>query len=159
MVENVLRETQLAPRWLELEVTEELLLHDLETVIRTLRRLSNLGVHISIDDFGTGYSSLSYLKKLPIHTLKIDQSFVSDITVNHDDSAIAKAIITMAKSLGLNVIAEGVEAEKQMRFLYSLGCWKMQGYFFSTPVSAEEFSPFICKPYRHNKPPQNITTH
>ncbi|MRR07309.1 MAG: GGDEF domain-containing response regulator [Deltaproteobacteria bacterium] len=159
MVENVLRETKLAPRWLELEVTEDMLLHDLETVIRTLRRLSNLGVHISIDDFGTGYSSLSYLQKLPIHTLKIDQSFVSDITVNPDDSAIAKAIITMAKSLRLNVIAEGVEAEKQMRFLYTLGCWKMQGYFFSTPVSAEEFSPLIYKPYCHSKSPQDITTH
>ncbi len=159
MVENVLRETRLAPRWLELEVTEEMLLHDFETVIRTLRRLSDLGVHISIDDFGTGYSSLSYIKKLPIHTLKIDQSFVSDITVNPDDSAIAKAIITMAKSLRLNVIAEGVEVEKQMRFLYGINCSKMQGYFFSTPVSAEEFSPFICKPYSHSKHPQDITTH
>jgi EAL domain-containing protein (putative c-di-GMP-specific phosphodiesterase class I) len=159
MVENVLGETRLAPRWLELEVTEEMLLQDVETVIRNLRRLSDLGVHISIDDFGTGYSSLSYIKKLPIHTLKIDQSFVSDITVNPDDSAIARAIITMAKSLRLNVIAEGVEAEEQLRFLYTLNCLKMQGYFFSMPVSAKEYSPFICMPFNRNKPPQDITTH
>jgi diguanylate cyclase (GGDEF)-like protein len=159
MVENVLRETRLAPRWLELEVTEEMLLQDVETVIRTLRRLSDLGVHISIDDFGTGYSSLSYIKKLPIHTLKIDQSFVSDITVNPDDSAIARAIITMAKSLRLNVIAEGVELEEQLRFLYTLNCSKMQGHFFSSPVRAEEFSPFICKPYHQNKLRPEFITH
>lgn len=159
MVESILRETKLSPHGLELEVTEDVMLHDVEAVIRTLRRLSDLGVHISIDDFGTGYSSLSYLKKLPIHTLKIDQSFVSDITVNPDDAAIARAVITMAKSLRLNVIAEGVEVEDQMRFLYSLNCSKMQGYFFSTPVSAAEFSPFICKPYRQLKAPQVNTIH
>jgi EAL domain-containing protein (putative c-di-GMP-specific phosphodiesterase class I) len=159
MVESILRETKLAPYWLELEVTEDIMLQDMETVIRTLRRLSDLGVHISIDDFGTGYSSLSYLKKLPIHTLKIDQTFVSDITVNTDDAAIARAVITMAKSLRLNVIAEGVEVEDQMKFLYSLNCPKMQGYFFSTPVSAEEFSPFSCKPYRQLKTPQDIIMH
>jgi diguanylate cyclase (GGDEF)-like protein len=159
MVENVLRETKLEPRWLELEVTEDMLLQDMETVIRTLRRLSDLGVHISIDDFGTGYSSLSYIKKLPIHTLKIDQSFVSDITINPDDSAIARAIITMAKSLRLDVIAEGVEAEEQLRFLYNLNCSKMQGYFFSSPVPAEEFSPLIFKAYHQDKLRTEITTH
>ncbi|HET6419046.1 MAG TPA: EAL domain-containing protein [Geobacteraceae bacterium] len=159
MVESVLRETRLAPRWLELEVTEEMLLQDMERVIRTLRRLSDLGVHISIDDFGTGYSSLSYIKKLPIHTLKIDQSFVSDITVNPDDSAIARAIITMARSLRLNVIAEGVEDEEQLRFLYNLNCSKMQGHYFSLPIPPEKFSPFICKPYMQTKSPQAATIH
>ncbi len=159
MVENVLRETKLAPRWLELEVTEEMLLQDMETVIRTLRRLSNMGVHISIDDFGTGYSSLAYIKKLPIHTLKIDQSFVSDITVNPDDSAIARAIITMARSLRLNVIAEGVEAEDQLRFLYTLNCSKMQGFFFSSPVPADKYSPFVFKAYQRTKLRPEITTH
>ncbi len=159
MVESILSETGLEPRWLELEVTEEMLLQDMDTVIRTLRRLSYLGVHISIDDFGTGYSSLSYIKKLPIHTLKIDQSFISDITVNPDDSAIAGAIITMAKSLRLDVIAEGVEVEEQLRFLYALNCSKMQGYFFSLPVPADEFSPFICKPYHHGKGHTETTTH
>jgi len=159
MVESILCETKLAPCWLELEVTEEIMLQDVETVVRTLHRLSNLGIHISIDDFGTGYSSLSYIKKLPIHTLKIDQSFVSDITVNPDDSEIARAVITMAKSLRLNVIAEGVEAEDQMRLLYTLNCSKMQGYFFSMPVSAEKYSPFVFRPYRQTKTPQVITTH
>lgn len=159
MVESILCETNLAPCWLELEVTEEIMLQDVETVVRTLHRLSNLGVHISIDDFGTGYSSLSYIKKLPIHTLKIDQSFVSDITVNPDDSEIARAVITMAKSLRLNVIAEGVEAEEQMRLLYALNCSKMQGYFFSVPVSAEKYSPFVFRPYRKTKTSRDITTH
>jgi len=159
MVESILRDTKLAPHGLELEVTEDIMLHDVEAAIRTLRRLSDLGVHISIDDFGTGYSSLSYLKKLPIHTLKIDQSFVSDITVNPDDAAIARAVITMAKSLRLNVIAEGVEVEDQMKFLYSLNCSKMQGYYFSTPVSAEEFSSCFYKPYRQSKAPQDTTIH
>jgi EAL domain-containing protein (putative c-di-GMP-specific phosphodiesterase class I) len=140
-------------------VTEEIMLQDVETVVRTLHRLSNLGVHISIDDFGTGYSSLSYIKKLPINTLKIDQSFVNDITVNPDDSEIARAVITMAKSLRLNVIAEGVEVEDQMRLLYSLNCSKMQGYFFSMPVSAEQYSPFVFRPYRQTKAPQDISTH
>lgn len=159
MVESILCETNLAPCWLELEVTEEIMLQDVETVVRTLHRLSNLGVHISIDDFGTGYSSLSYIKKLPINTLKIDQSFVNDITVNPDDSEIARAVITMAKSLRLNVIAEGVEVEDQMRLLYSLNCSKMQGYFFSMPVSAEKYSPFVFRPYRQTKAPQDISIH
>lgn len=159
MIEGILCETNLAPCWLELEVTEDIMLQDVETVVRTLHRLSNLGVHISIDDFGTGYSSLSYIKKLPINTLKIDQSFVNDITVNPDDSEIARAVITMAKSLRLNVIAEGVEAEDQMKLLYSLNCSKMQGYFFSMPVSAEKYSPLVFRPYRQTKAPQVITTH
>ena len=101
----------------------------------------------------------SHIKKLPIHTLKIDQSFVSDITVNPDDSEIARAVITMSKSLRLNVIAEGVEVEDQMRLLYSLNCSKMQGYFFSMPVSAEKYSPFVFRPYRQTKAPQDISTH
>jgi diguanylate cyclase (GGDEF)-like protein len=146
-VENILAETRLAPCWLELEVTEGIMLQDVDAIIRTLRRLNDLGVHISIDDFGTGYSSLSYIKKLPIHTLKIDQSFVSDIIVNQDDSAIATAIITMAHSLRLNVIAEGVEAQEQMRLLYDLNCHCMQGYFFSKPLASNEFSPLQRKPH------------
>lgn len=144
-VEKILAETRLAPCWLELEVTEGIMLQDVEATIRTLRRLNDLGVHISIDDFGTGYSSLSYIKKLPIHTLKIDQSFVSDIIVNQDDSAIATAIITMAHSLKLNVIAEGVETREQMQFLYALNCSYMQGYFFSEPLPSKGFSSFHRK--------------
>jgi predicted signal transduction protein with EAL and GGDEF domain len=150
MVENILLETGLAPCWLELEVTEGIMLQDVDATIRTMRRLCDLGAHISIDDFGTGYSSLSYIKKLPIHTLKIDQSFVSDIIVNNDDAAIATAIITMAHSLRLNVIAEGVETREQMLFLNSLNCSDMQGYFFSRPLPSNEFSPFECKSHWRN---------
>jgi EAL domain-containing protein (putative c-di-GMP-specific phosphodiesterase class I) len=109
-----------------------------------------LGVRISIDDFGTGYSSLSHIKKLPIQTLKIDQSFVGDITVNPDDAAITSAIITMASNLRLEVIAEGVETEEQMKFLCSVNCHQMQGNFFSKPISAEEISPLIRKPFCKN---------
>jgi diguanylate cyclase (GGDEF)-like protein len=145
MVEKVLAETHLAPCWLELEVTEGIMLQNMENTITTLCRLSELGVHISIDDFGTGYSSLSYIKKLPINTLKIDQSFVNDITFNADDAAIATAVITMAQSLKLNVIAEGVENEDQARFLDSLDCAEMQGFFFSRPLSAEEFPRLMNK--------------
>ena len=118
MVENVLAETNLDPCWLELEVTEGIMLQNVENTITTLRRLSDLGVHISIDDFGIGYSSLSYIKKLPINTLKIDQSFISDITSNPDDAAIATAVINLAQSLRLNVIAEGVENEAQANYLH-----------------------------------------
>ncbi len=159
MVENVLGETKLEPRWLELEVTEGIMIHDIETTSRTLRRLSNLGVHISIDDFGTGYSSLSYIKKLPINTLKIDQSFVNDITTNSDDAAIATAIITMAQSLRLNVVAEGVEAKEQMKFLYSHKCQGMQGYYFSRPLPAGEIQPLLRESHWKDMIPQRATMH
>jgi diguanylate cyclase (GGDEF)-like protein len=149
VVEEILAQTGLSPQWLEIEITEGIMLQDVENTIRTLRRLSDLGVHISIDDFGTGYSSLSYIKKLPIHTLKIDQSFVSDITVNPDDAAIARAIITMAQSLRLNVIAEGVEEKEQMKFLYSLNCTGMQGFYFSKPLPPEECYPLLSRPRWH----------
>jgi diguanylate cyclase (GGDEF)-like protein len=153
MVEKVLAETKLDPCWLELEVTEGIMLQNVENTIATLRRLSDLGVHISIDDFGTGYSSLSYIKKLPIHTLKIDQSFVSDITENADDAAIATAVVTMAQSLSLNVVAEGVELEKQARLLDAIDCSEMQGYFFSRPLPAEEFLPLLNKTHWRSADP------
>ena len=159
MVERVLAETDLAPCWLELEVTEGIMLQNMENTIMTLRRLSDLGVHISIDDFGTGYSSLSYIKKLPINTLKIDQSFVNDITINPDDAAIATAVITMAQSLRLNVIAEGVEDEGQARLLDSLECSEMQGYFFSRPLNAAEFPVLMNKLHWRCDLPQNSTLH
>ena len=138
MVEQVLAEEDMDPRWLEMEVTENVMLQNVDKTIDTLNRLNNLGIHISIDDFGTGYSSLSYIKKLPIQTLKIDQSFVSDIDTNKDDAAIATAVINMARSLRLNVIAEGVETVEQLKMLSDLDCQEMQGYLFSKPVSAEE---------------------
>ena len=147
MVERVLAETELDPHWLELEVTEGIMLHHTEIAISTLRRLSDQGVHISIDDFGTGCSSLFSLKKFPINTLKIDQSFVSDITVNPDDAAIATAVIKLAQSLRLDVIAEGVETEDQALLLDSLDCPVMQGNFFSKPLPGEEFPALMLKSY------------
>jgi diguanylate cyclase (GGDEF)-like protein len=160
MVEKVLTETNLDPCWLEVEVTEGVMLQNVENTITTLRRLSNLGVHISIDDFGIGYSSLSYIRKLSVNTLKIDQSFINDITSNADDAAIATAVINLAHSLGLNVIAEGVEDEQQAKLLYSLECSEMQGFFFSRPLSAEEFPLLLNKQHwRSPVVPQDVTIH
>jgi diguanylate cyclase (GGDEF)-like protein len=138
MVARVLNDARLDPCWLELEVTEGIMLQSSPMTVENLDRLSALGVHITIDDFGTGYSSLSYIKKFPINTLKIDRSFISDITDNADDAAIATAVVNVAQSLGLNVIAEGVETESQMEFLSSINCPEMQGNFFSRPLPATE---------------------
>jgi len=143
MVERVLAETQLEPRWLEIEITENVMLRNEKAAVQTICRLSKLGVHISIDDFGTGYSTFSYLKKIPIDTLKIDQSFISDICSNLNDEAIATAVINMAQCLNLNVIAEGVETEEQRSMLESLNCSEMQGYLFSRPLPADELSRFL----------------
>ncbi len=140
---QALEATGLSAQFLELEITEDLLLEHNQTNIATLTRLRNLGIHISIDDFGTGYSSLSYLKRLPIDTLKIDQSFVRDIGTDPDNKAIASAIIAMASSLRLNVLAEGVETEEQLAFLRAQGCNEIQGFSFSHPLPAEEFEQLL----------------
>jgi EAL domain-containing protein (putative c-di-GMP-specific phosphodiesterase class I) len=108
-----------------------------EGMIQLLGRLAEMGVHLAIDDFGTGYSSLSYLKRLPIQTLKIDQSFIRDVTVDPNDAAIVVAIINMARSLDLDTIAEGVETAGQLALLRSKGCQVGQGFYFSAPVSAD----------------------
>lgn len=134
-----LKETGLNPECLEIELTESLVMTDVERAIGILRNLNDLGVKLSIDDFGTGYSSLSYLKRFPIDVLKIDQSFVRDITVDADDAAIAVAIISLAHSLKLYVIAEGVETAAQLTFLRRNQCDQIQGYYFSRPVPAEDF--------------------
>ena len=128
MIERVLGETGLAPSLLELELTESMLMHHAEETVGILTRLDEMGVHLAIDDFGTGYSSLSYLKRFPIHSLKIDRSFVRDISSDPDDAAIVTAIVAMARSLNLNVTAEGVETEEQAAFLRSLACHQAQGY-------------------------------
>jgi len=122
-----------------MEITESLAMNKAEATIDTLRELKELGVRISIDDFGTGYSSLSYLKQFPIDTLKIDQSFVRDIHTDPGDAAIATTVIAMARSLGLRVVAEGVEREEQFTFLQAQRCDQVQGFLFSRPVSAEDF--------------------
>ena len=136
---RILEQVGLSPEYMELEITEDLLLEHNQTNIITLTKLRNQGIHISIDDFGTGYSSLSYLKRLPIDTLKIDQSFVRDIDTDPDNKAIASAIIAMANSLHLNVLAEGVETDEQLAFLRAQGCNEIQGFSFSQPLPADEF--------------------
>jgi len=134
LVLRTLAETGLEPRWLELELTESLLMQNPEDVVVLLERLSAQGVHLSIDDFGTGYSSLSYLRRFPIDSLKIDRTFIRELTTNPDDAAIATSIILMGKALRLNVVAEGVETRSQLSFLRVMKCQEAQGYLFSPPL-------------------------
>jgi EAL domain-containing protein (putative c-di-GMP-specific phosphodiesterase class I) len=139
-VAQVLRETGVDPCHLELELTESILMQDVESAIRTMCDLKDLGIRISLDDFGTGYSSLSYLRRFPIDTLKIDQSFVREITSDRNSAAIADAIIGMAHRLNLTVIAEGVETEAQLAMLRERGCDQVQGYLVCKPLPAEEMT-------------------
>jgi EAL domain-containing protein (putative c-di-GMP-specific phosphodiesterase class I) len=138
-VQRVLKETGLRPEYLDLELTESVLMQSLDLAVVTLRRLKEMDVRLSIDDFGTGYSSLTYLKRFPIDAVKIDQSFIRDLTTNSDDAAIARAVIAMSQSLKLKVIAEGVETIDQLEFLRYLECDEIQGYLVSRPVPADEF--------------------
>jgi len=131
-----LRRHELPGSALELEITENVIMKDMDIVVQKLRQLSGHGIRVAIDDFGTGYSSLSYLRKLPIHTLKIDRSFVHDIRHDSGDGSIVTAIVAMAKGLGLKLIAEGVETRTQLDFLRGLGCDEMQGFLFSEPLDA-----------------------
>jgi len=139
----ILAETGLAAQHLELELTESMVMDDVERTIGILHELKALGLHLSIDDFGTGYSSLSYLKRFPIDVLKIDQSFVHDMTANADSAAIVKAIISLAHNLRLQVIAEGVETESQLAYLRENRCGQMQGYYFSRPLAADAFEEIL----------------
>ena len=138
-----LAETGLAPQYLDIELTESLVMTDVERTIEVLRELKALGLQLSIDDFGTGYSSLSYLQRFPIDVLKIDQSFVSDITQQTDDALIVMSIIALAHNLKLHVIAEGVETQEQLDYLQQHGCDEMQGYLFSRPLPAAEFEQLL----------------
>ena len=138
-IQNILQETGLPAHALKIEITESVAMQDLDVSIRVLNELNAMGIQISIDDFGTGYSSMGYLKRFPLHVLKIDRSFIQDITQDSDSEVITKAMIVMAHSLKLAVIAEGVETEEQCALLRSLGCDAMQGYFFSRPMPAEAF--------------------
>ena len=135
---RVLHETGPDPRYLELELTGSLLLSNADVMLSVLQELRSMGLRLAIDDFGTGYSSLSYLKQFPVGRLKIDRSFIRDIATNPDDAAITTAIISMAKSLSLKVIAEGVEDEAQMSFLRAHQCDEIQGYYFSKPLAVDK---------------------
>jgi EAL domain-containing protein (putative c-di-GMP-specific phosphodiesterase class I) len=157
VVTGILRETGLDPSYLELELTESLIMQNVESTIVTLKKLNAMGIKLAIDDFGTGYSSLSYLKRFPIDMLKIDQSFVRDITTDPDDASIAKTIISMAHDMKLRVIAEGVETEEQRSFLSLRHCDEMQGYFFSRPVPAEAFE-ILLREHRCLQIGENLTT-
>jgi EAL domain-containing protein (putative c-di-GMP-specific phosphodiesterase class I) len=143
MVSQILRETNLEASWLELEITESSIMQNEEEADRSLRELRALGVTISIDDFGLGYSSLSRLKRFAVDALKIDRSFVADLDDNPDDRAIATAIIAMASSLKLKVIAEGVETEKQLQFLREKGCDEVQGWLPGRPMPADELAKLL----------------
>lgn len=151
-LEQTLSKIQLAPKWFELELTESLLLDNIEQVVHKLQHLKQLGFNISIDDFGTGYSSLSYLKRLPIDNLKIDRSFILELVTNQKDAAITRAIIAMAHQLGVKVIAEGVETIAQSTLLYKYSCDELQGYYFSKPLPAEKLEMFLQQysPTRNN---------
>jgi EAL domain-containing protein (putative c-di-GMP-specific phosphodiesterase class I) len=138
-VAQVLYEEGLPPEYLELELTEGVAVQDPQGAIATMNQLHDRGIRMSIDDFGTGFSSLSHLKKFKVYKLKIDQSFVRDISTDSEDKAIVSAIINMARSLGLTTIAEGVETAEQLEFLREQNCDEMQGYHFSKPLPAEEF--------------------
>ncbi|HQR04964.1 MAG TPA: EAL domain-containing protein, partial [Rhodocyclaceae bacterium] len=142
-VRNLLKRYALPAEWLELEITESMLMHSADSVIALMDALVALGVTLSLDDFGTGYSSLSYLKRFPIKTLKIDRSFIEGTPDDANDCAIAAAIVSMAKQLRHTVIAEGVETMEQAAFLRSLGCEEIQGYLFSPPVPADRFETFL----------------
>jgi EAL domain-containing protein (putative c-di-GMP-specific phosphodiesterase class I) len=138
-VADTLKRYRLDPSWLELEITESTLMHDIDYVIGIMDRISALGVALSLDDFGTGYSSLSYLKRFPIDTLKIDRSFTTGIPLDVSDCAIASTIISMGRKLGHRVIAEGVETVEQMEFLRQAGCDEVQGYLYGRPLPECEF--------------------
>lgn len=144
-VMRILDESELAPEFLELELTESSIMSNAEATIIVLNKLQTKGVAISVDDFGTGFSSLSYLKRLPIDSLKVDQSFVRDLATDPDDAALVMAIVNLAHTLRLRVVAEGVETQEQLRFLRLLRCDEIQGYLISKPLPVEGIEKLLAR--------------
>ena len=140
---NLLDELKVAPKHLEVELTESVATSNPDSAVEMMRKLSATGIKIAIDDFGTGYSSLSYLKRFAVTKVKIDQSFVKELVHDEEDKAIIKATISLAHSLGLKTIAEGVETTEQLSFLQAEGCDEIQGYYFSKPLPSDEFSRYL----------------
>ena len=138
VVAQIIKETPVSPRSIEVEITETAMMQHEKLAVEVLQRLKGIGITVSLDDFGTGYSSLSYLRQFPVDTVKIDRSFITELTTDPDDAAITAAIISMAKTLNLTIVAEGVETEEQLEILRGFGCDEMQGYLFSPPVPADE---------------------
>jgi EAL domain-containing protein (putative c-di-GMP-specific phosphodiesterase class I) len=144
-VQTFVQTYRINPDLFKLELTETMLIDDIEDTIAKMNSLRAIGIRLSLDDFGTGYSSLQYLKRLPLNQLKIDQSFVRDIISDGHDQAIVQTIITMAKGLGLDVIAEGIETKEQSNFLEANGCNKFQGYYFGRPIPIEQFEKYLMR--------------
>jgi EAL domain-containing protein (putative c-di-GMP-specific phosphodiesterase class I) len=142
-VQQILEQTRLEPCYLELELTETFMMQDWKSTAEILRALKGLGVKIALDDFGTGYSSLSYMKRFPIDALKIDQSFIRDMTSDSDDASIVSAVINMGRSLNMRVIAEGIQTRDQLKFLKERHCPEGQGFYFGPPVPAEELGELL----------------
>jgi EAL domain-containing protein (putative c-di-GMP-specific phosphodiesterase class I) len=153
-VARVLAASGLPPDMLELELTESILIHDTEDVFKRLEGLARLGVKLSIDDFGTGFSSLSYLKRFPLHRLKIDRSFVGGLPEDESDAAIVTAIVNLARSLNLRVIAEGVETDVQRQFLLAAGCQEFQGYLCAPALPPDDFRKLVADIGWTNQPGQ-----
>ncbi|MBF0098609.1 MAG: EAL domain-containing protein [Magnetococcales bacterium] len=145
-LQEILAETGLPPSSLEVEITESMMMQNVDSVVALLHKVRAMGIKISIDDFGTGYSSLSSLKHLPIQTLKVDRSFITSVGEDQDSAAIVQAIIALAKQLNLKIVAEGVESRQQVQFLAQLGCDEIQGYYYGKPMSSEDFSHFLQQP-------------
>lgn len=156
LLEKLLMETPFKPQWLELEITEGKIMTNPEDAINILKQISQLGIQLAVDDFGTGYSSLSYLKRLPIDKLKIDQSFIRDLPDDNEDVAISRAIIALAKSLNLSVIAEGVETKAQKDFLVANGCANIQGYFYGKPMPAAEMENILFNKINNQNSPGRL---
>lgn len=146
---SALKDSGLDPQFLELELTESILIGDTENVLQTVQRLKMLGIKLSLDDFGTGYSSLSYLKRFAVDKVKIDQSFIRDMDKNPSDAAIVRAIIQMSKSLGLRTIAEGIEEEYLIKYLQIYHCDEAQGYYYSRPIPSEDFVQWVLASQKH----------